>query len=239
MRDFTNRFAMLLNTGSALLGPVSFPKNAMNWKLPLWLVMANLLALLLCGHASAQGPGGPESDPGAPGETKPVPKPRIRWPKALRLPDQYRSRDVDKDGQIGMYEWPRSDFATFRKLDLNHDGFLTPQELTPTSTGKSTVPVVSATQYPPDAAAVDPAASKSSESSAPIVAVPAAPASGGSSEAERFFKLLDKDNNDKVTEEEFKKSFSMPKKFADAGISLSFPVTREEFVRQYPQPAAK
>jgi hypothetical protein len=31
----------------------------------------------------------------------------------------------------------------------------------------------------------------------------------------------------------------MSKKFADAGISLAFPVTRDEFVRQYPQPAGK
>src|SRR5260370_5971913 len=153
---------MLLNTGSALRGLVSLRKNSMNRKLS--LVMATVLAASFCSPASAQGPGSPEQpDPGAAGETKPTPKPRIRWPKALKLPDQYRSRDVDKDGQIGMYEWPRSDFATFRKLDLNHDGFLTPQELTPTSSGKPPAPVASATQYPPDAAAADITASKSSE----------------------------------------------------------------------------
>src|SRR3979411_2116467 len=140
---------MLLNTGSALRGPVSLRKNSMNRKL--WLVKPTLVAGSLCSPVWAQGPGGPDQpDPGAAGETKPTPKPRIRWAKALKLPDQYRSRDVDKDGQIGMYEWPRSDFATFRKLDLNHDGFLTPQELTPTSSGKRAAPVVSVTQYPPD-----------------------------------------------------------------------------------------
>jgi hypothetical protein len=206
----------------------------------LWLVTATVLAFSFCSSAGAQAPGGPEqADPGAAGETKPVPKPRIRWPKALKLPDQYRSRDIDKDGQIGMYEWTRSDYATFRKLDLNHDGFLTPQELTPISTGKPAAPVVSVTLYPPDAAANDTAASKSSETAPEPAAASAAPASGQRSEAERFFELLDKDKNDKVTEEEFKKSFLMSKKFADAGISLAFPVTRDEFVRQYPQPAGK
>jgi hypothetical protein len=210
----------------------------MNRKLS--FAIATVLPLMFCSRAGAQGPGGPEqADSGAAAETKPVPKPRIRWPKALKLPDQYRSRDTDKDGQIGMYEWPRSDYATFRKLDLNHDGFLTPQELTPTSSGKLAAPVVSVTQYPPDAAASDAAASKPSETATNVAAASTAPASGQSSEADRFFELLDKDKNDKVTEDEFKKSFSMPKKFADAGISLVFPVTRDEFVRQYPQPAAK
>jgi Ca2+-binding EF-hand superfamily protein len=206
----------------------------------LWLVTATVLAMSFCSRAGAQGPGGPEqADPGAAGETKPAAKPRIRWPKALKLPDQYRSRDVDKDGQIGMYEWPRSDFATFRKLDLNHDGFLTPQELTPTLSGKLAAPVVSVSQYPPDAAASESPASKSSSAAPETADAPPVPVNGQRSEADRFFDLLDKDKNDKVTEEEFKKSFSMPKKFADAGISLSFPVTRDEFARQYPQPAAK
>jgi hypothetical protein len=216
---------MLLNTGSALRGPVSLRKNSMNRKL--WFVNATVLSLLFCSSAGAQGPGAPEqADSGAAAEPKPVPKPRIRWPKALKLPDQYRSRDTDKDGQIGMYEWPRSDYATFRKLDLNHDGFLTPQELTPTSSGKLAAPVVSVTQYPPDAAASDTTALKTSP--APEAAAGStAPASGERSEAERFFELLDKDKNDKVTEEEFKKSSLMPKKFADAGISLAFPVTRD------------
>jgi hypothetical protein len=206
----------------------------------LWLVAATVLAVSFCGDARAQGPGGPEqADSAAAGDSKPAPpKPRIRWPKALKLPDQYRSRDVDKDGQIGMYEWPRSDFATFRKLDLNHDGFLTPQELTPTSSGKLAAPVASATQYPPDAATVETSASKSSEP-APDAAVAAAATGQVTSEAERFFELIDKDKNGKVTEEEFKRSFLMSKKFGDAGISLAFPVTRDEFARQYPQPAGK
>jgi Ca2+-binding EF-hand superfamily protein len=138
-----------------------------------------------------------------------------------------------------MYEWPRSDFATFRKLDLNHDGFLTPQELTPTSSGKLAAPAAAVNQYPPEATATIATTAKSAEAPADTEAAPVESTGAQRSEAERFFELLDKDKNDKVTEEEFKKSFLMSKKFADAGISLSFPVTRDEFIRQYPQPAGK
>jgi hypothetical protein len=45
------------------------------------------------------------------------------------LPKEYETWDKNGDGQIGMYEWERSKYAEFVKLDKNGDGFLTPQEL--------------------------------------------------------------------------------------------------------------
>ena len=51
------------------------------------------------------------------------------------LPKEFEARDKNGDGQIGMYEWERSKYAEFMKLDKNGDGFLTPQELL----GKSAV----------------------------------------------------------------------------------------------------
>jgi hypothetical protein len=45
------------------------------------------------------------------------------------LPKEYQSYDKNGDGQIGLYEWERAKYAEFKKLDKNHDGFLTPQEL--------------------------------------------------------------------------------------------------------------
>lgn len=45
------------------------------------------------------------------------------------LPKEYEARDKNGDGQIGMYEWDRTKYAEFMKLDKNGDGFLTPQEL--------------------------------------------------------------------------------------------------------------
>ena len=45
------------------------------------------------------------------------------------LPPEYRALDKDGDGQIGLYEWPKNDIATFLRLDLNDDGFVTASEL--------------------------------------------------------------------------------------------------------------
>lgn len=45
------------------------------------------------------------------------------------LPKEYQALDKNGDGQIGLYEWDRGKYAEFKKLDKNHDGFLTPQEL--------------------------------------------------------------------------------------------------------------
>ncbi len=50
-------------------------------------------------------------------------------PAAAELPAQFRELDKDKDGQLGVYEWPRDDLETFQKLDRNSDGFLTTAEL--------------------------------------------------------------------------------------------------------------
>ncbi len=45
------------------------------------------------------------------------------------LPKEYQVYDKNGDGQIGLYEWERAKYAEFKRLDKNHDGFLTPQEL--------------------------------------------------------------------------------------------------------------
>ncbi len=202
----------------------------------------------------AQNFGGSDAaEPSSPPENKPAPKLRIRWPKPQKLPDQYRARDADKDGQIGMYEWPRSDYATFRKLDLNRDGFLTPAELTrPPSSAKPAPPVVAAppvTEKPstesasPASAGTDAAPSAAAPSAvtdattaAPTSTAPAAAASN--SDAERQWDLLDKDKDGKVTEEEWGKSLFTRPKFRDAGVAVSFPLARDEFIRQYQQVVA-
>lgn len=46
-----------------------------------------------------------------------------------KLPSSYQSYDRDRDGQIGLYEWPRARIREFLELDKNRDGFLTPIEL--------------------------------------------------------------------------------------------------------------
>ena len=179
----------------------------------------------------AQAAGSADSDSAA-GDSKPASKPlKARQRVTLKLPDEYRSKDTDKDGQIGMYEWSRTDYATFRKLDLNGDGFLTPLELSRVGRSRRSAPAVVA---------------KSSESVSAIATAPAtvetaaeqspAAPTAGKKEAERQFDLIDKDKNDKITEEEFQKSTLTRLKFTKAGIALTFPVQRVEFLRLYPSP---
>jgi hypothetical protein len=145
-----------------------------------------------------------------------------------------------------LYEWSRSDYATFRKLDLNGDGFLTAQELMRKGSSKRySAPAVASTTTPtkpeskPDSTEdTTVVASTTQKAEGETPAEPADPASTtGRSDAERQFDLLDKDQNGKITEEEFKKSFLTSWKFKNAGIVLDFPVGRDEFLRVYPAPA--
>src|SRR5215470_6170433 len=61
--------------------------------------------------------------------------PRAAKPPESPLPPQYRQYDTNGDGQIALYEWKDKGgrVAEFLKLDLNGDGFLTPDELMPAS----------------------------------------------------------------------------------------------------------
>jgi hypothetical protein len=155
------------------------------------------------------------------------------------LPDEYRSKDKDKDGQIGMYEWSRTDYATFRRLDLNGDGFITPLELSRAGRSKRSTYADSGSGTSSTSSL---GSTSSSTSAAPVVAVTSdTPADGASemptvsrSEAERQFEVVDKDKDGKVTEAEFQKSIVAKMKFTKAGVVLTFPVGRDEFLRLYP-----
>ncbi len=193
--------------------------------------------------ALAQGPGGSDGESPA-GESKPAPKPsRTRQKVTLKLPEEYRSKDKDKDGQIGMYEWSRADFAGFRKLDLNGDGFLTPSELSRAGRSRRSAPAEVSSSSGSGSSAGGSSSGSNRESStdgaaAVTVTAPADAASDAPvvnrSEAERQFDLVDKDKDGKVTEAEFQKSTMTRIKFKNAGISLSFPASRAEFLQAYP-----
>jgi len=232
-------------------------------KLLLLAALASIIGSLNHTMAYAQRPGGPDLGGAAPSaDSKPTPKPRTRWQKPLQLPEQYRSKDKDKDGQIGMYEWPRNDFATFRKLDLNHDGFLTAAELTRGPSSKSASPSVASSSArsdsssrpavvaaataksdaEPAAKSADDAADEDDDADEPaaLAKEKTAPATtpattAGRSEAERQWEIVDKDKDGKVTEEEWGRSYLARPKFRDAGLAVSFPMTKEEFAQLWSQ----
>ena len=196
------------------------------------VILAMLIGALL-GLAGSACLAQETEDSGAPGESKPPPKPpRVRKKATIALPDQYRSKDTDHDGQIGLYEWPRSDYASFHRLDLNGDGFLTPQELVngPSKRKSGEVRSFSSNRRAGGGGSTRRSPSSASSSSEPPVV------STSNVEAERFFDLFDKDKDGKLSEAEFKKSSLLSKKFSDAGVALSFPAGKEEFVRLYPAP---
>ena len=68
---------------------------------------------------------------------------QTRKSRTAALPEAYRAFDKNGDGQIGLYEWDRAKYAEFRKLDKNHDGFLTPQELAVKGSATAATPAVS------------------------------------------------------------------------------------------------
>lgn len=209
----------------------------------LTLLTVVFLACAAPNAANAQTAGGSDSDTGT-GDSKSSKPAKARQRVTMKLPDEHRSKDKDKDGQIGMYEWSRNDYATFRKLDLNGDGFITPLEFSRAGKSKrsASAEVVSSgtgsargTSTTATAASSTTSTTSTAETPAETPAEPAADAPvGNRSEAERQFDTVDKDKDGKISEAEFQKSFLTKSKFNKAGITLSFPVGRDEFLRVYP-----
>jgi Ca2+-binding EF-hand superfamily protein len=57
-------------------------------------------------------------------------KPAGKTDKAIALPEWFTTLDLDKDGQISLFEWRKAGrpIATFQEMDLNGDGLLTKEE---------------------------------------------------------------------------------------------------------------
>jgi hypothetical protein len=134
------------------------------------------------------------------------------------LPDDYKARDEDADGQIGLYEWRayRGDLDEFFAYDHNGDGFLTPREI---AAGPMQLP------------------SEDSGGQTELAGGPAATsAPAGDPEAEKglnFFRLLDGDRDGRASPQELTKLKKLRPAFEKAGISLDQEMTQEQFVANY------
>ena len=180
-----------------------------------------------------------DSSSGSSKSSKKVVKPKERVTKVL--PEDYRSKDKNGDGQIGLYEWDRSAFAKFYELDRNGDGLLTADELiaatkktsssSKSSGSKSSAATPSTAGFPSTATAATTSsdAAKPAVATSPAVAIATTP----TTPAMKVFIGLDSDNDGKLTEEEWKRSRTARTKFEKAGIAISFPIPQAQFAELY------
>lgn len=167
------------------------------------------------------------------GQTQPKPKVRV----TIDLPEQYAGQDLDKDGQLGLYEWKLSAITRFRTLDTNRDGFLTPRELT---VGDSTEETATASTS--DTAASSESSDKKSDSppSATVAVSTTATASGSKKDAgtvriaKYTFKALDKDKDGKLTTAEWNASKRTRDTFKKKNVVLKLPIDEAGFVAAFP-----
>jgi Ca2+-binding EF-hand superfamily protein len=170
--------------------------------------------------------------PGSKGSASAASRPRPRL--SVDLPEQYASRDTNQDGQLGLYEWPKTDWATFKRLDLNGDGFVTPQELERSNRSTTTVAATTAAAGGGPATTPDSAATKSTSGEANSRPDSKPAERPAANPAETAFNLLDRDKDGAISEEEWQRSLTTKSRFERAGITVSFPLPKGDFVRQYP-----
>ncbi|MEK6258220.1 MAG: EF-hand domain-containing protein [Planctomycetota bacterium] len=140
---------------------------------------------------------------------------------APSLPAEYKARDKNGDGQIGLYEWDRAKYAEFAKLDKNGDGFLTAAELL----SKSTTSVIK--RGDGSSPGNKPTANQDSIEQDPI-----------DKEARETFARMDADRDGGIAEDEWAKSQRVRPMFENAGINASLPMNAESFVIGYRQAKA-
>lgn len=182
--------------------------------------------------------------------------PPQRTPVSFKLPDQYKSRDTNNDGQIGLYEWPRTDLTNFRNLDRDHDGFLTPFELLKASDPKLSLSNVGqpiAQNRPgvpgsPQVASVSPTGGQFPPGmSPPGGGPPGSSPYGGSSNspfgsrdnrgggdaASEAFDRLDRDRDGVLNAEEWERSRTSKGLFDSAKLPMTAPIAKEAFMANY------
>ena len=166
-------------------------------------------------------------------------KPKERVTKDL--PADYREKDKNGDGQIGLYEWDRKAFAQFYALDRNGDGLLTPDELiaatkkTSSSDKSSTKAVTTTSTAAPseDSKSSSSTSDSTKPSDSSSVKATSTTTATESSPGVKSFVGLDSNRDGKLSEDEWRRSRTTRGKFEKAKIELKFPVEQAQFVELY------
>jgi hypothetical protein len=174
--------------------------------------------------------------PAKPTRWKPKPRERVTFD----LDETWRASDFNGDGQIGLYEWDRAKLSEFLRLDTNHDGLLTPREIS-FATDASPAPTSAAVATPvrgPTGIASRPIQAKTTSSSASAVG-PAAGAKISPVEFDResaegrwakfVFKTLDKNKDGSLAQDEWNASKSTRMNFKKYRAQVTFPTDFEKF----------
>ncbi len=156
------------------------------------------------------------------------------------IPQTFVEGDSDSDGQIGFYEWKkwkRDEIHLFAAYDRNGDGFLTPRELAKgpaempdVSTAIAASTTISGTQK--TGVTPKPATTSSTEtvkSEQPGVDMNTAAARRG----ESMFRLLDRNRDGNLEEDEWARARTTKPLFEKAGIDLSKPMSKNDFLANY------
>ncbi len=182
-----------------------------------------------------------ESDSRGQQPPKPVrwkPKPRERV--TFDLDETWRAPDFNGDGQIGLYEWDRAKLSEFLRLDTNHDGLLTPREIS-FATDAKPAPTSSAVATPVRGpTGVTPRPTQAKTSPSPVTKVD--PLAGGKISPVEFdkestegrwasfaFRGLDKNRDGLLSADEWKASKGTRSNFEKHRAQVSFPADFETF----------
>ncbi|MEZ6126634.1 MAG: hypothetical protein R3C49_26220 [Planctomycetaceae bacterium] len=170
-------------------------------------------------------------------------KPRKREPMTVDLPEDYVVLDIDRDGQVALYEWiaaRRDELDTFDLMDVNRDGVLTPFELVESQDAPSTDEPRVVTYERERLSIVGAGAPKKSSSS-----------SGSSSKSDRkeskqerkadrseteerarnYFGAMDRNRNGQIDMEEWDSSRRLRPMFEQAGVKIEV-MSEQEFVKR-------